>query len=146
MNIDISSSPQVLIGDKPYPYSRPWDGEPLTGSGFLAFDTETEMIADDGSVPQLALASASAGSWANCIIYPEQVADFILAHPHAIFVVHNAAFDFWVVDRHLRDAGQEDARRAWWDACDENRMRDTMLLDQLLELARPDANPRPRDL
>jgi hypothetical protein len=61
-------------------------------------------------------------------------------------VFHNAAFDFWVIDRHLRDRDERLALRAWWDACDGDRMSDTMLLDQLIELARRDADPRPRDL
>jgi hypothetical protein len=136
----------VRIGIQPFWFDKPWDGQPLTDRDYLAFDTETELIADEIRIPQLALASASAGDEANCLLRPDQVAEFILAHPEAHFVFHNVAFDFWVVDRHLRDRGEESARRAWWDACDRNRMSDTMLLDQLIELARRDAGPRPRDL
>jgi hypothetical protein len=136
----------VRIGDRPFSFDKPWDGGPLTDRDYLAFDTETELIVDERQIPRLVLASASAGGDANCLLRPEQVGRFILTHPHAHFVFHNVAFDFWVVDRHLVERGEESARQAWWDACDQNRMSDTMLLDQLIELARCDADPRPRDL
>jgi hypothetical protein len=136
----------VTIGDRRFTYQKPWDGRPLTAQGFLAFDTETELADDDRTVPRLALASACAGGSACCVVHPDQVGAFILAHPQARWVFHNVAFDFWAVDRHLRDRGERAARQAWWDACDANRMGDTMLLDQLIELARRDADPRPRDL
>jgi hypothetical protein len=136
----------VRIDDREFPYATPWDGTPLTSRGYLAFDTETEAFDGGPVVPRLALASASAGPSANCLVHPDQVAAFVLAHPRARWVCHNCAFDFWVVDRHLRDRGEAAARRAWWDACDQNRLSDTMLLDQLVELARRGACPKPRDL
>jgi hypothetical protein len=136
----------VALGDRRYVYQKPWDGRPLTVHGYLAFDTETEVPPDDLTVPRLALAAACAGGDASGLVHPDQLGAFILAHPRARWVFHHVAFDFWVVDRHLRDRGEGEARRAWWDACDSNRMSDTMLLDQLIELARRDADPRPRDL
>jgi hypothetical protein len=144
--LKVSEPAVVRIGDRVFPYQRPWDGRPLTDRGYLALDTETEPIGDDRAIPRLALASASAGGAANCVVHPDQVGAFVLAHPRARWVFHNVAFDFWVVDRHLRENGEEAARAAWWDACDRNRMGDTMLLDQLIDLARRDADPRPRDL
>jgi hypothetical protein len=136
----------IQIGDHSYRYMRPWDGRSLTVRGYLAFDTETEVLDNEWAIPRLALASASAGGDANCLIHPDQVGTFLLAHPQARWVFHNVAFDFWVVDRHLCERGEEGARTAWWAACDQGRMSDTMLLDQLIELARRDADPRPRDL
>src|SRR5262245_49202577 len=136
----------VQISGKEFPYRKPWDGRPLAGGGYLAFDTETEVLDNDREIPRLALASASAGGTASCLIHPDQVGRFIVAHPRARLVFHSCAFDFWVIDRHLLERGEEEARKAWWDACDKNRMSDTMLLDQLIELARRDADPVPRDL
>jgi DNA polymerase family A/3'-5' exonuclease len=147
MSITATENSIVRIGDREFPYQRPWDGRALTNRGFLAFDTETEAIDNsDRRPPRLALATASAGDAASAVIHPEQVGRFILAHPRARYVIHNAAFDFAVIDRHLQECGEEDARRAWWDACESNRMHDTMILDQLIELARRDADPRPRNL
>src|SRR5947209_5559884 len=79
----------VRVGDREFPYRRPWDGRLLTAAGFLAFDTETEPVTDPAKVPVLALAAASAGDEANCVIHPGQVAAFLLAHRRARFVFHN---------------------------------------------------------
>ena len=49
---------------------------------------------------------------------------------------------FWVIDHHLEGRGEDEARRAWWDAAEQNRMSDTMLLDQLIDAGRRDAEPR----
>ena len=131
----------VQISGKEFPYQKPWDGRPLAGGGYLAFDTETEVLDNDREIPRLALASACAGGRLSCLIHPDQVGRFIVAHPRARLVFHNCSFDFWVIDRHLRERGEEAARKAWWDACDQNRMSDTMLLDQLIDLARTRRRP-----
>ena len=80
------------------------------------------------------------------MIHPDQLGAFILAHPRARYVFHNIVFDLAVIDHHLQECGEEEARQAWWDACEANRMHDTMILDQLIGLARRDAEPRPRNL
>src|SRR4051794_25182466 len=116
----LSSVEVVTLGERQFQYQQPWDGRPLTGRGLLAFDTETEVLINGWSIPRLALASASAGGEANCLVHPDQVGAFVLAHPQARFIFHDAAFDFWVVNRHLRERGEEAARRLWWDACDQN--------------------------
>lgn len=146
MNTTPCSQRVVRFGAGEFSYSVPWDGQPLTAGGYVAVDTETEALTASHEIPRLALASASAGGQANCLIHPDQLGEFVLAHAGAHFVFHNVAFDFWVVDRHLLECDQEAARRAWWEACDQNRMHDTMLLDMLIELARQDSDPRPRDL
>jgi hypothetical protein len=146
VTVSSGSLAEVQLGGRRFTYQKPWAGRPLTDRGYLAFDTETEAVGGDHEIPRLALAAACAGPSAACLVHPDQVAAFVLAHPRARWVFHNAAFDFWVVDRHLRDRDAGPALRAWWDACDGNRMSDTMLLDQLIELARRDADPRPRDL
>jgi hypothetical protein len=136
----------VRIGVKEFNYRRVWDGQPLTAAGYLAFDTETEVMTQNWDVPRLALASACAGGSAACLVHPDQVGAFILAHPRARYVFFNVAFDFWVVDRHLSSRGEVAARRLWWAACDESRMCDAMLLDMLIELARSGAETKRRDL
>ena len=147
MSIATCTTGSVRIGDQEFPYQRPWDGRALANRGYLAFDTETEVLQPgDRCIPRLALATASAGDSASAVIHPDQVGQFILAHARARFVCFNAAFDFWVVDRHLQERGEQAARAAWWDACEGNRMHDPMLLDQLIELALRDAEPRPRNL
>jgi hypothetical protein len=139
----------VVISGQTYPYARRWAGAPLTtAGGFLAFDTETEPIPDDPAAPppRLALASASAGEADSCLIHPDDVGRFVLAHRGLHVVGHNVSFDFWVVEHHLRTRGEEEARLAWWAVADECRLHDSMLLDALVRLARDDTYPRPRGL
>ena len=132
----------VRISDRTFDYSH-WDGEKLTGD-FLGFDTETALIRDH-EIPGLALASASDGT-THHLIHPLRVGEFILAHEGRNFIFHNVAFDFWVVADHLELRGEDAALKAWWAIADDDRMHDTMLLDQLIRLARDDAYPRPRNL
>src|SRR5437762_1087194 len=57
-----------------------------------------------------------------------------------------AAFDFWVVEHHLRAGGEDEAIEAGWRVAGEGRLHDPMLLDVLVRLARDDSFPVPRNL
>jgi hypothetical protein len=113
-----------------------WDGQRLrsTRQCPVGFDTETEWIRDPRQVPRLALAVASDGR-THVVIHPDRLGNFLLLHRDAHVVGHNVQFDFWVVDEHLKGAGQEPARRVLWDLCDQGRLFDTQILDMLLQLA-----------
>lgn len=100
----------------------------------LAIDTETEWIEDQRQVPRLALAAASDGR-NYVIIHPERLEEFLRVHRDAYFVGHNVAFDFWVIDSHLRRSDPPAAGRVLWDACDQGRLLDTQILDMLVQLA-----------
>jgi hypothetical protein len=80
------------------------------------------------------------------MVPPGRVAAFLLAHRRARYVLHNAGVQFWLVDRHLESQVDQSARQVWWDAVEQNRVSDTMLLDQLIKLAKEDAEPRERNL
>jgi hypothetical protein len=141
-----SRAAAVTISGRAYHYTR-WQGEPLTpADGYLAFDTETTVVHLKEEIPRLALASASAGDRDSCLIHPDDVGQFVLAHWDLHLVCHNAAFDFWAVEDHLRRRGEEEARRAWWEIAEANRLHDSMLLDMLVRLARDDSFPDPRNL
>src|SRR5262245_57170895 len=143
----LSPTATVTISGQEYSYVRRWQGERLLpDDGYLAFDTETEIVDLKCCVPRLALASASAGDEASCLIHPDDVGSFILKHKSLHFVCHSAALDFWVVEDHLRRRGEEQARAAWWDIAARNRLHDSMLLDMLVRLARDDRYPNMRDL
>jgi hypothetical protein len=147
--MDTLLAPQatVKICGREYPYNRRWsNGHLLPVDGYLAFDTETEVVDLKIQIPRLALASASAGANNSCLIHPDDVGRFILAHKGLHIVCHHAAFDFWVMENHLRLRGEEQARQAWWDIAAKNRLHDSMLLDMLVRLARDDTYPDPRDL
>jgi hypothetical protein len=147
MTTTLSPTATVAISGKEYPYVRRWSGERLLPpDGYLAFDTETEVVDLKRYVPRLALASASAGEQDSCLIHPDDLGRFVLAHQGLHWVCHHAAFDFWAVEQHLRDRGEEQAQRAWWDIANGNRLHDSMLLDMLVRLARDDTYPNPRDL
>ena len=132
----------VVIGERSYPFFN-WNGEELAGAE-LGFDTETALIRGH-EVPELALASASSGT-EHCLIHPDRLGGFILRHRARHFILHNVAFDFWVVAEHLARHGLAEALEAWVAIVDAGRMHDTMLLDELIRLARTDAYPRPRNL
>jgi DNA modification methylase/DNA polymerase I-like protein with 3'-5' exonuclease and polymerase domains len=137
----------VLIGNQAYPYSRRWQGERLLpGDGYLAFDTETEVVDLKREIPRLALASASASEKESCLVHPDDLGRFILAHRQLHIICHNAAFDFWVVVEHLTQRGEEQALRSWWEIADKNRLHDSMLLDMLVRSAKDDSFPDPRNL
>src|SRR5262245_24702421 len=101
----LTDTSTVTISGKEYPFARRWRGERLLpADGYLAFDTETEVVNLKEKVPRLALASASAGEEDSCLIHPDDVGPFILAHKNLHVIGHNAGgFDFWVVERHLRE-------------------------------------------
>jgi hypothetical protein len=132
----------VTISGREYPYFV-WDGRTLAGD-VLGFDSETAPIVP-GEVPPLALASTSSGT-EHCLIHPDRVGEFIRLHRDRHLVFHNVAFDFWTVAEHLAARGEAASLGVWWEIAEANRMHDTMLLDELIRLARTDAYPRARDL
>jgi DNA adenine methylase len=143
----LTSPPTVTISGKEFPYVRRWAGQRLLPvDGYLAFDTETDLVDLKRQIPRLALASASAGEQASCLVHPDDVGKFVLAHKGLHIICHNAAFDFWVIEDHLRRRGEEVARRAWWAIADTNRLHDSMILDMLVRLAKDDSYPDPHDL
>ena len=122
---------------------RFWQGQKLDAK-MMAVDTETSLIVT-GELPALALMTVATAN--TCyLIHPAQVADFVSLHWACEWVAHNAAFDFWVLVKHLNDAGRIDLAAALWDMADSNRLLDTMLLDMLLRLGVDGSSPVPRDL
>ena len=132
----------VEIGDRVEAVSI-WDGERLEGT-LLGFDTETTLI-DGVEIPDLALAAVSSGD-EHFLVHPTRLGAFLRLHGDAEFVLHNCAFDYWVVAQHLARRGATKTLLAWEQVVEDGRMHDTMLLDQLIYLARNDAHPHPRDL
>lgn len=147
MDTVLTDNYSVTINDHPFPYCRRWRGlRLLPVNGYLAFDTETEVVDLKRQIPRLAIAAASAGELENYLIHPDDLGTFILAHRSLHFICHNSSFDFWVVENHLRQRGEDSARQAWWAIADQNRLHDSMLLDALVRLATDDSYPSPRDL
>jgi len=119
-----------------YPYR--WDGRKLRHQ--IGFDTETTVIQSETDIPQLCLVSVSDGH-DTFVLKPDQLLRFLQLHGDDEFILHNAAFDFFVVKQHL---GQD--AEIWRGIADEGRIHDTMILDQLIALAAHDTFPRNRDL
>lgn len=124
-------------------YELFWSGEKLKSP--LALDTETEAIDPNkkDSFPRFVLGTASDGE-RTCVIGPHQVVDFLLLHKDCEIVGQNWAFDHWVLERFLSEGLASDdasvspfasAVKVLWDAASENRIHDTLLLDQLIRLA-----------
>jgi len=142
-----ATSASVTISGKKYPYARRWAGRrQLPLDGYMAFDTETEVVDLKREVPRLALASASAGDKDSCLVHPEDVGKFVLTHKAMHWVCHHSAFDFWVIERHLPESAEKQALQAWWAIVSNNRLHDSMLLDMVVRLAKHDSYPDPRNL
>lgn len=125
-------------------YELGWDGKPLSGS-VVAFDTETDLITGDefghlAEWPSLVLASASDGD-RNVILYPQQLVGFIEIHRNREWALHNAAFDYWVVRKYLDTGPGSNHVLGWNELPGTGRMHDTMLLDQLVRIARGAPGP-----
>lgn len=121
----------VVVGGRSVKFAQ-WAGDPMA-SEVLALDTETAVIEGRGSIPPVAVIQVYDGEvcW---LIHPDSLAAFIVANRGATFVCHNCAFDWHVVDQHLQGAPGS-AAKDWAKVVDEDRLSDTMLLDQLVCIA-----------
>jgi hypothetical protein len=129
--------PTLSFSDSEYTYGW-WNGERL--GSLVGWDCETALIAelpsgdlDPLSVPELSLSMAFDGK-SLFLIHPSKLADFLTVNAKTVLVGHNVQFDFWVSERYLRRVGELSAVRKLWDAGDQGRLRDTMILDLLLQL------------
>jgi DNA polymerase I-like protein with 3'-5' exonuclease and polymerase domains len=141
MQTTVSNS--VVLGGDCFTFSLPWEAEILPGNT-IAIDCETELI-EGLAIPRLALVSVSSGQQ-HAIVHPDDIGRLILAHQDRHWAAHNLMFDFEVLDRHLLERGEDEARECLWRAVDEDRAHDTMIVDMLLRLGIHDVHPRPRDL
>lgn len=98
----------------------------------IAIDTETELIRDPLHRPRCALAMAFDGK-TLVAIHPSRFTEWLWQHRREHLVGHNLAFDWWVLHDLLRE--QPNRQRLLWDSGSANRLHDTMILDQLLQLA-----------
>ena len=126
-----------------------WRGERLVGTAErpIGFDLETAAMAPAWepavgedvreipphplSVPPAALGMAFDGK-SLVLIHPSMLDDFVRVHAYSPVVGHNVAFDFHVLLRH----GKGLTRSLLWEMGARNRIADTMLLDQLIQLAK----------
>lgn len=131
---------QTELSGKNYTFNI-WQGEALD-SKLIAMDTETSVV-ERPLIPELALTTASDGK-SHVIIPNEKLEEFLLLHAKARFVFYNIAFDFWVIDKFLPNSSN--VKNVLWEAADENRLHDYMLLDMLYRLAVNDYFPAPRNL
>lgn len=118
-----------------YTYSLPWSGEkfPSSKTNPIAFDTETEVV--DVGTPKAVLATISTGT-RSAVLSLQQLPSFIQQHAGSYLVGHNFAFDFWVVERYLRESDHREALGIWWSLVDRGHVFDTMVLDMLVRIAR----------
>jgi len=133
--------PPICLGGKHFQFQI-WDGQPLPDR-LLAYDTETAKI-QEREIPPLALATVYGDAGSAYLLHPDQLAAFIRQHSQRFFCAHNAVFDFWVTAQHLQ--AEPDALAAWWGIAGDGRLCCTMLLDELISLARSDAEPISRGL
>ena len=97
---------------------------------YVAFDTETTDIDEDHPelTPAYVLGAACDGRH-GVFLTRDTVKPFFAAHPQAGVILHNAAFDLKVIAPLLRPEID------LYQAVDDNRVWDTMILKRLLSLA-----------
>lgn len=132
----------VELAGMSYPFSI-WNGEILDSP--FGFDTETEVVEDRGTTPRVALCTVSDGR-ASYLFPPSSLSSFLFKHRNHEWICHNIAFDFWVVHRELERRKLGKRLETLWSIADRGGFVDTMLLDELIRLARYDAYPSPRNL
>ncbi len=135
---------QVKLKGQDFTYDTDWDGQTVLAGNIIAFDCET--VAHDIPEPQVLVLSAVSNGKTSFFIKNSELANFILLHKDKHFVFQNIPFDFWVVDKYLRQNHQQEALASWYDIVENVRAHDTMLLDMLYQLALRDAYPVPRNL
>lgn len=111
-------------------------GTVLSGSNRMAFDTETVAVNLNKEIPPGVLLTAWAGEGDVVVVPVELWAPFIQLHLDRHWVGHNAAFDFHVILKHLRDSNASpELIASWIGLVDSNRMGCTQLLDGLVRIA-----------
>ena len=83
---------------------------------------------------------------AVALIHPQRIGEFIRIHASTTLIMHNAAFDYPVVRQYLLQCGAQSEPQIWEDFVDQGRVADTMLLDQLIGVARGTTIAKARDL
>lgn len=113
-----------------------------SGHKVLAIDTETVALTDGQlEIPELVLISVSSGE-DHALLYPDQLPGFIDLHWDWKWVTHNAAFDYWALSGDLGRwggpglDGGEHHRKVLREIVDRGDWHDTMILDQLVQLAK----------
>jgi hypothetical protein len=133
-----------------FPFSW-WNGEQLKGTVDcpLALDTETapippyrQPLPDEDPlslppspvlVPPVAVGLAYDGTQL-VLIHPDRLGEFAGRHRSQQWVGHNLSFDFWVLQKHADDTGNNLLKEYLWRLGDDNRLCDTAVLDLLLQL------------
>ena len=102
-------------------------GDPVLFGPEIALDTETELIVDH-TVPRLVTLQAYAGGDTAQVVRHDDAEAYLVElfknNPKADIIMHNAAFDYWVLRKALNGAK---VFRHILDACEEGRLRDTMI-------------------
>lgn len=118
-------------------YKLGWDGLVYSGTHAtaLGFDTETTVTDVKGEWNELVLAVASDGVKTQ-VLHPDDLVKFLWAHRDVPFSCHNAAFDFWMVERFLRAHGSERDIKSWWRKCEDGLLHCSAIMDYLVRLAK----------
>ena len=129
-------SPSGTVDAEGYPYR--WTGQKLKGE--IGLDTETTLFESQTDIPTLCLVSVADGD-STFLLKPEQTLEFLQLHVDDSFILFNAAFDFFVIQKHLGPDAD-----IWRWIADDGRIHDAMILEQLVALADADRYPRNRNL
>lgn len=137
----------VEFGGRRYEYSW-WSGSRLKGTieKPISLDLETARIKpcrppepdedpndiplDPLDVPRPALGMAYDGQ-SLVLIHADRLAEFVLTHRNQHWCGQNFQFDWHVLYRHC----DRSVQRVLWDLGTKNQLSDTMVLDQLIQLA-----------
>ena len=120
-----------------------WNGDQLPGDE-IAIAFPLGKADDSSQVDLIAFASGSGQSPVH--VESEAVGNFLITHSERSFVCFNIAELHWKLDEHLRQRGDEAARKVLWDLPRHGRLHDVQLQDQRLRHVDEGLNPLPREL
>jgi DNA polymerase I-like protein with 3'-5' exonuclease and polymerase domains len=121
----------LIIEDKEFKYKW-WENEIMSGK-IISFDLETELIQSSLHIPKVSLVMAYDGIQLF-LIHPDKLAEFFFKNRNQSFVGHNIQFDFWAAHELMKNKNQIASCRILWDAGSAGRLKDTMILDMLIQL------------
>lgn len=110
------------------PKIRRWArGEPTLRAPTIALDTETTLIIDHNITDLVTLQAYAGGDVVHVVWWedvPAYMDDLMRGNPRSRLVMHNAAFDYWVLHKQLKG---EKSFELLVQAVEEGRLSDTML-------------------
>jgi len=124
-----------------------WNGRAFESDEVALWAAKTTSADGTSAVPAPILFGVAATGQDACLLHPDHVGAFLLAHRNSTLICHDAALLHWVLVHYLRGGtGGSEALEVLWGFSRDHRLVDVAILDQLVGLANGDMSPLFRPL